>query len=495
MKKRPDICFVTSPNYWTSEHLPYYFLQLSAWLEREGLKTEIVDIKREKLHEDFMLARHSYEYIESRIIKRVLEIRPKSVGFSVFITDYSPLMKLARKIKDACDVPIIVGNAQATLCPEDFLFDGSPIDYLVIGEGEVTLTELLNKKERTGIKGIAFFDNGSIRINEPRELLQDLSVLPIPAYEKVRMESYLRPTPHLIRGSMISGVAVFTGRGCPFNCSFCAANAVWKKNTGGKPFRYRPVSAVIDEITYLKKKYSIDGFYIVDDTFTLERKRVESFCRELTRRRLRLVWACQTRVNLIDDKLAKAMKNAGCVQLEFGVETGSPRLLKKINKAVTVSQIKRAFKICEENGIRSFANMLVNLPGETLNDLKDSEKLLSEINPTVSAFGITQPYPGSKIYDEHFKGKLNRSDYALFSDRAIDIPVFRMSAHNINFEKIIARWTKKFRTRGQYDFLINPYWRAAVMRSKRKRQYLYEIIRQSVLSRGSKIINKLFPKH
>jgi radical SAM superfamily enzyme YgiQ (UPF0313 family) len=167
----------------------------------------------------------------------------------------------------------------------------------------------------------------------------------------------------------------------------------------GRVVREFSIDRVLDEVETLKRDFNIDGLWVVDDTFVLKEKRVVEFCEGLKKRKINIKWACQARVDTFTDGMAKAMKSSGCVQVDFGVESGSRAILDYIKKEIDPEDIKRAFRIAKKNGLRVLATVMVGVPIEREEDLELTEKLLDEIGPNfVAPFFIT-PFPGTELYD------------------------------------------------------------------------------------------------
>jgi len=483
-----DICFVCSPLNWSAVHLPYHYLYLGAWLDKEKLTYQIIDERLDNFYlykiKNAINKKDAVDIVSDKIIKRLKKIKPKLVGFAVYTSDYTAIMKLAERIKQEIDTKIVVGNAHASIAPQDFIFPGSPVDYVVIGEGELTLAELIQKMKSNesleDVAGMAFLKDNAFFLTKRRNLLEKLD-MPRPAYGSIDMRGYIQPTIYKIRYLLISCVDIYTGRGCPFRCEFCAANTVWKTHGSLNFVRYRPIDNVIEEITYLKKTYGIDAFYVMDDTFTMRKDRVYEFCQKLKEANLGLIWAAETRVNLIDDDLVRTMKDAGCIQLDFGVESGSQKCLDEMQKAITVEQVKAAFLLCKKHGIRTFANMLVNIPHETEADIEASDALLNEIRPTESGFSITTPFPGTALYEKYVNPKLTKEEYPqLFDSRLIETKRFRLCSHSLNLTELRERMLRKHsysnNTPSLYAFISHERYRRAVSKSIRKTQYLKEAI-------------------
>jgi len=145
------------------------------------------------------------------------------------------------------------------------------------------------------------------------------------------------------------------------------------KNIFGRKTRFRSAKNVVDELSLLKDKYKIDGFFILDDTFTINKVYVLNICEELKPRKIDLIWGCETRPNLVNKDLLAEMEKAGCIQIDFGVESGSQKVLDNLQKDITPSQSIKAFSICRELGIRTFANFMINNPEETWEDIEKTK--------------------------------------------------------------------------------------------------------------------------
>jgi anaerobic magnesium-protoporphyrin IX monomethyl ester cyclase len=474
-----DIMFIVSPSNARSEYMPFYFLYLAGYLEKHGFRTEIVDSHEKSTDANFNI-----------IMREIREKDPRYIGLAAFVTDYDVILDIAKAIKEHSDSKIIVGNAHPSLSPEDYLFEGSPFDVVVRGEGELTLKQFLLEykvnSDNSHIKGIAYLEKGEIKITANRELM-DLSECGMPAYHKLDMNWYAKPSKHLIRRLTTSCAVIYTGRGCPFNCGFCASNSVWQANDRTKEnpvVRKRPVSDVIEELRILQDKYRFDFFYILDDTFGIQEKDILSFCTAYKKSGLKMLWGAETRVSCIkNEKIIKEMKEAGCIQLDYGVETGSAKLLKIVNKGITIEQTVRAFSLCRKNGIRTLANILINLPEETEEDLALTHDLLARIKPTWTSVGVTQPYPGTKFYKNYIKAGITKEDYKKLS-RLEPPEEYRMAKHKIKLNKLLLAWQLKYQIYTPLETSMykadERYW-LKIIKSPRRWSYLLFILREMVV--------------
>lgn len=467
---------------------PLGLMYISACLTRAGIDNDIIDIK----------ARNSREAagVRAGILHRISEADADIIGITCLVTEVEVVEELCREIRRTKPGALIVlGGAQPTTHPEHFVEARDSIDYFVIGEGEITFTELVKACREQGlpgaaherirkVDGLAWFEGDAIRMSKPRALLEDLDALPMPAYDKVDMDFYTMPTAWGIRPVLISLFWIFSSRGCPFRCRYCVAHEIF-----GRRVRKRSPRNVLDEIEYLVRTYRVDGIYFHDESFTVDRQRVIEICSEIRRRRLKLAMGCQTRVDLVSDDLVRTMAEAGFMQIDFGVESGSDRILELVHKDITAEQVRNAFSICRRHRVRTFANMMVNLPEETLEDIEKSIALMKELNPNAVIWNVTVPYPGSfldrKLSRADFKVLLtypSAEAFALLDSR------YRFAAHSESMSALLDRLYGifphprylRFKLDAAYlkrwlrffDYIFNPKYIGILLRSRRKRQYL-----------------------
>jgi radical SAM superfamily enzyme YgiQ (UPF0313 family) len=452
-------------------------MYIAAYLRQQGIKTNIIDVTIRPF------STVNRRQITEEILRQVKISYPKIVGIPCMTSEFQEVIELSRKIKRELNaVTIVVGGIHPTLRPDDFFFEKSPVDYVISGEGEITTFELARAIMEGGtigeVLGIAWFDKSKMAVvkTKLRPLIQNLDELPFPAFDMVDMKYYTTPNPYSIRGILISSFYILSGRGCPFNCTFCVAKQLRKNAGPGMSVRFRSAKNVADEIQLLVKDYSIDGFYVVDDTFAVNAHRTIEFCDELLSRRLNITWGCETRVNKVSEELLKRMKKAGCIQLDFGVESGSQKVLDHVQKGITVSEIKAAFKLCHKLKIRTFANMLVNLPGETEEDIKASLKLLDVIKPTVVAFNVYTPYVGTEISSQL---DIAPDDYYLLGYPPLELvksPKFRFAIHDLDFTEFYKIYFARYNhlLTSVLSILQRQYIKQLIV-SKRKKEYLMQI--------------------
>jgi len=451
-----EIVLVCPPTRAASPIVPFPCIYLAAYLRQKGFRCLIVDIKDTN-------GRTDIHKIEQATVDRILSINPPFVGFTCLSAEYSCVLRMARNLRErGFEGKIIAGGHHPTFYPQDFIYARSPFDYVVLGEGEVTIVELLDSllhcRDVAGVAGLAYLD-GEIRFTPKRAVMEDLGLLPMPAYDLLDMDFYLQPRTSIIRYSIFAGVDIQTTRGCPCQCSYCGNPSLWAVHHYKKRFRCRPVSQVLDELEFLHRRYRIDSFFINDDSFTVSEERVREFCEGLRQRQLHtLVWGIQTRVNIFTENMANILKKSGCVQVEFGVESGSPRILKLMKKGITLEQVRRAYATCRQLRLRTFANFMINTPTETEEDLRATMRLAREIRATHYGFFVTVPLPGTEIYKDYVRPPLSKNEYDIYLGsnpyKGIVDPRFKLCRHGRNIRFLAAWLYLRFTVRRLY---LDPY--------------------------------------
>jgi radical SAM superfamily enzyme YgiQ (UPF0313 family) len=453
-------------------------MYLSGYLKKNGIETKIIDIvlKEQIRDHNFYTTLDTFlKSIEDNMVQQVQAEETDIIGITCYTPEYSEVDNLARKIKAIKpNIKIIVGGIHPTFYPEDFLNSKSCFDYVVLGEGEITLLELVKniRKKRldfSKIDGVGFFDRlkNKVIITKSRRLHDNLDEIAYPDYDDIDMNFYTTVSPYAIRGVFTKSFYALSSRGCPGKCTFCVAKKLRNYHLG-KRIRLRSPESLFHEITNLRDKYHIDSFYFIDDLFTMNKTNVHKLCDWMIKEKLPIIWGCSSRVNTIDFKLLKKMSRAGCVQIDFGVEKGSNRALKNLKKGITIEQINDVFSFCRSINIRTFANILINTPGETEKDLYDIILLLNRIKPTIVSVNIFTPYPGCEIYD-NLCSNISKNEYHLLMKPATallrEIPErFRFSEHDIDIEHWAQVAMKKYNKAlpNLKVYFSHKYWKSLI---------------------------------
>ncbi len=386
-------------------------------LKKEGYNVKVLDLTAYSIIEN-----KDYE----KILKReLLNFNPKIVGITSTSPSHQNALKIIRLIKKIKNIPVIKGGVHETNCAMCTIKNNPEIDYSVFGEGEKTIVELIdaiiNKKSFSKIQGIVYREDGKIICNEKRELINDLDELPKPArelfYINKKFDEYY--SSNVFEGK--KSTSVMTSRGCPYNCSFCSSKSSWGN------LRQRSVNSVVKE---LKELYSqgFRGFMFEDDMNLINKKWFLDFSQKI--KNLGIKYTLQTRVDVIDEEITKALHESGCVYMYFGIESGVQNILDKCNKKITLSQAKNAFAIAKRYKIKSMASIQFGLPGEdlkTFSTIKETIRVLNEeLKPDEIAISYTSLYPGSPL---SIKQGVTCEMYENYITTIADKEIYKKTAH------------------------------------------------------------------
>ncbi len=325
---------------------------------------------------------HEFNRTPEKIKEALVEKKPDVIGFSVLHGNRWGAIEIARTAKQLNPkTKIVFGGIGATFLWEHLLTHFPDVDFVVLGEGEWTFLNLIRhfeKKQDQGIweiRGIAYRKNGKPLKTGKSDPVKDLDSLPIPS----KHFTY----PH-----------VSSSRGCAWNCSFCGSPEFW-----GRKIRWRSPEKFVEELELLFRK-GVTFFYFSDDTFTIDPKRVMEICKRIIEKNLKIAWYAISRVDHVDEEMLYWMRRAGCIQISYGVESGSEKIRKALGKPVKTEQIKRAFALTMRYGILSRAYFIYGSPGETWETIQETIDLMEAIKPLSAIFYILDVFPGTKLYSE-----------------------------------------------------------------------------------------------
>lgn len=366
--------------HWFPQGLAY----IASALSKEGYDVEIYNQDRNHYPDG-----HLTEYLD--------ENKYDVVGVSVIAGyyQYRKLLKISAAVNKSRQRPFyIIGGHGASPEPEFFLKQ-TQADAIVIGEGELTIIELmdtiLNKSSLASIKGIAYRDGDKIKVNGKRSLISDVDAIPFPAYDLFPIDYYrLLRMPHAGNKDLL--MPVLSGRGCTFECSFC-----YRMDDG---FRPRSNESIIEEVMLLKKDYRINYIVFSDELLMSSVKRTVSLCEEIVRANLNIKWCCNGRLNYAKQEVLKLMKRAGCVFINYGIEAMDDKVLKNMNKALTTKQIIEGIEATLKAGISPGFNIIFGNIGDNRETLNKGVDFLLKYDDGAQMRTIrpVTPYPGSPLY-------------------------------------------------------------------------------------------------
>ena len=363
----------------------------------------------------------------SRIIRDVQEFSPDVIGVTCWTIGRKMIWELCAAFKNAAsNAFLILGGPHATMYPEH-IFKKTRASAVIIGEGEETFAEFLDAlakgKDLKDVAGMALRnkDNSAFH-TAPRPSIQNIDSIPFPDYTGFKNFNFSHyggfpplPSPT---------AAVISSRGCVFDCSYCASVRFW-----GKRWRFRSPENVLKEIRWLVEEQGIRSLYFFDDNFPVNRKRAIAICEGIISNRWNLKWACCSHVKIMDRELLDVMKASGCVTIDFGVESGSNRILKNINKQQTRKDIERTFDLVHETGILPRSYLMVGSPGESEATIDETIDLIERIKPRSSiGANILWLLPGTAVYENAVRNGHISEDYWLESD---NVP-YNLQEHSLD---------------------------------------------------------------
>lgn len=373
----PYDCQTTSP--------PLGIGYVASVLEKAGYSVHVCDMQARKISiGDF-----------GKVLRDMV---PKVIGISFMTPMYNEAVALGKIIKDFNPhIPVIAGGPHVSALPGEILEEGGA-DYVVIGEGEHTVLELINylvgsgKAEVEDIRGIAYRENGHVKITPKRDLIQDLDALPFPAWHLFDMKYYSISS--LGGESKLPVFPLLTSRGCPSKCIFCSSNIIH-----GSKFRFRSAKNVYQEIKYLEAEFGAKQFDFVDDSVTVRKDRIVKLCEYLQQDDSEIHWMCNSRVNTVSEDLLTLMAKSGCRRIDFGVETGNPEILKRLKKGINLRQAELAHRYAKKAGMTVSTFFMVGNLGETFEHVKDTADFAQTLDTDYPSATICTPFPGTELYE------------------------------------------------------------------------------------------------
>ncbi len=339
---------------------------------------------------------------------------------------------------------VIAGGPHTAIFPVETIGLGV-VDVAVKREGEPVINDILdhvNNPERLHeIKGICFRSGDEVVDTGQAEYVKDLDTLPPPDRALLPYTQY-----YSLLGADAYLTTLFTSRGCPFRCAFCDRPAL------GKRFRCHSAEYVIREIEQCLE-LGIKEFLVYDDTFTVNRRRVLDICRTIIDRKLNISWDIRARVDTVDEEMLFLLRRAGCTAVHYGVESGSERIIKRLNKGITPGAVRQAFGLTKKAGMRTLAYFMVGNPGEDREDIDETLELGLELDPDYVHITVFTPFPATQLYEEALRLSIVESD------------VWRAYAQNPSMEFTPPIWEENF-SRAELQAIIRDAYKRFYLRPK-----------------------------
>lgn len=359
-------------------------------IENESMAIEYLSsaLKKNGHKTDLLLYYPKEKNFKKRLLSRIRRFNPDFIGFSVMTDDYAIACKIAAFIKKHVNIPTIFGGMQVTSCPEEVI-SRDFVDYIVLGEGEEAIVELVENSSDTTIKNVWFKKNNKIIKNDLRPLISNLDSIPFPDKGLFAKEApYLKDIYHCI-----------TSRGCPFNCTYCFNNYMRRLYKGCQWLRRRSAENVIEELKIMKRKLNYSQILFIDDCFTYDKEWLEKFI-NLYKREINLPFKIIAHPVFMTPEVVSLLKKGGCLRVQLGVQTPVERIRKDICKRIESNEIvKKAVTEIKKKGIIVQIDHIFGLPSENLEEYEKGLEFYIDVKPTMIYSFWLQYYPNTEIVE------------------------------------------------------------------------------------------------
>lgn len=362
---------------------PYELMSVAGEVRSKGkYEVRLIDCVAENLNNEYL-----NKYIDDFQPEVILSL----IGLDSFERDIKAINAIKNKFPQIIQVGF--GHYPTTF-PEEIL-QKSSLDIIIKGEPDEVMSDVMdsinNPEKLNEIQGIAFKNlDGSIQISKGKKRILDLNNLAFPAHDLIDAKKYFEPFLSSPFGM------IQTSRGCPYACNFCVTSY-------GKKYTVKSPKTVVDELLWMKQLHNIKSFRIIDDTFTIQKQRAIDICNLMIQENLNLKWTCLSRVDTLTEEMLKSMKEAGCIRIYFGLESGSEKILKLYNKGADIESAVKVLKWCSDLGIETVGLFMAGLPNETDEDFQETIDFAKKVDLTFAGVGELTPYPGTDLYEIYKK--------------------------------------------------------------------------------------------
>ncbi len=449
---------------------PLGLLSIAAYIRQSGYDVKVLDA---------FAAKFSNEMVKDFIVKT----KPDVIGLTSFISNGEVVFEIGRWVKQNCPgIFVVLGNVHAGAYAEAYLRSGCA-DCVVHGDGEEVFVRIIkqieDKSSLADIPSLSLLLNGCYRPPTECALVKDLASLPLPARDMLDPKLYNFPNitnmPYSYRLGRVAK-HMFTSRGCPFNCAFCAV----QKHHGR---RHYSIPQVLEEIQVLIEQYKTNYIFFMDPIFAVDKQRTLELCHKIKESKLKFRWGCEAHVNCIDTEMIRAMESAGCHDMSFGIESGVQSLLERVNKGTNLADIEYSIALVKKHTRIVIGGLFIlGLPGETYQDSLQTIAFAKKLPLDMAQFSIFVPYPGSPMFHElSSKGEI---DTGVRADGTLDTSVWQRYSSYIAFTGQVPIWVTPGLTAEKLRLLQKKAIREFYFRPK---QFLYQLQRLSFSE-----INKAF---
>ena len=373
----------------------------------------------------FTLNLNLYDDIQSPLERFIRECYIDVVMTGGLSREFHIVKQILDKVRSIDkDVVNIVGGGLISAQPRIAMEALQVADIGVLNEGEITtacLCEALNNEDDLSqVTGIIYKTEGEYVLNEKREDIAGLDLLPFPDYEGFSFGKYIEAKSSVENDvtKQLRNVYIIGSRSCPYNCTFCF-------HTSGKKYRIRSLSNIFTEIDFLYNTYGVNSISFQDELFAADKKRLFEFCQRI--KNYDLHWFCSLRVDLVDDEVLDAIKDSGCTLIGLGLESADDTILKSMNKHITRAQIESALKKIDGKGIPFFGNLIFGDKGETVGTAENTLNWWLKHKDYNISLGLVVPFPGSCLYHYAVKHNIIRDEVSYLKEGCPQVNVSRMT--------------------------------------------------------------------
>lgn len=392
-------------------------------------------------HETHLIDANGFDLTVSHIVEEVKKLKPDLLVARIAFDVQAADLNVLRQISAAhTAMKVLVRNSimsRAVFLKKQLLLENDFVSYFVNGELESTIAEICNALNAGKLPpGVSYKENGKILDTPAAAEEKDLDKFPFPAYN-------LLPSMRPYHTSMFRPIytLVMSSRGCPFQCAFCAYAAT--------RYRERSPENVVEELKWLKRDFGLENFVFFDDTISLNMDRASAIFRLMAKHGLGLKFGMCTRVDRINEEMIRSAKAAGCVEAGFGIESGSQKVLDACKKGITIAQIRDAIRICKAHDIKTMASVVLGLPGETEDTIKETFRLMEELDPYYCQYATAVPFPGTEMFSMlKERGQILTEDWEKYNPLEA-LPVFQTP--QLSREQLAA-----YKKKGYMRFLLRP---------------------------------------
>jgi magnesium-protoporphyrin IX monomethyl ester (oxidative) cyclase len=411
--------------YMREKHIPLGVLYISAYLKKNGHDVLFIDASNDQIIADlegkgFDLPR----YCKSKVNNVILSFKPDMIGITVhFSGRFHPSIEISKFIKEKFShIPIVFGGIHPSIFPKEIMAQYSCVDFILQGESESTLVELVNAIEKTKydfnkIDGLCYRSQEKIFLNKKERFIENIDNVFFPDYDLVNIKDYYFDTSHWVNPKKIPinlSLHIVSSRSCPRRCTFCSMFIVH-----GPKYRVRSASNIVDEIDFLCHKFGHSYFSFMDDNLTLDKQRAIEICNEIIKRGLNIQFDTPNGLDLntLDEDVIEALIRAGLIRACFAIESGSEEIRKSINKNLSTERIFEVYRSIEKYPHLIYNTFFViGFPNETRKTLDETYQLIKQLKLKKAIISFATPFPGTKLYDECAANKLIEMDLNNFHD-------------------------------------------------------------------------------